>query len=91
MFSFQNADYVQNEAVNLKSKGYVDKAEERRKTKGSDNPYEKDAAPTSSEMYVCFFVYAVSCASTRRMFDPQVFLQREELCTSALSEAFGPI
>ena len=42
-------DYVENkEAVN--NQNYEDKADLRRKTVGSDNPYQKDDAPASVEV-----------------------------------------
>ena len=44
-FLLQNAAYEDNGAV--KNPNYQDRAEERRKTKGSDNPYQADEAPAS--------------------------------------------
>ena len=42
----QNASYVDNKAA-VNNPAYEDKAGERRRTKGSDNPYQKDDAPAS--------------------------------------------
>ncbi|KAK3097623.1 hypothetical protein FSP39_011486 [Pinctada imbricata] len=45
-YGLQNAPYVDNVAA-IKNPTYQDKAEERRRTKGSDNPYIPDEAPAS--------------------------------------------
>ncbi|XP_064608802.1 angiogenic factor with G patch and FHA domains 1-like [Liolophura sinensis] len=45
-YGLDNADYEGNKSA-LNNPSYSDKAEERRKTKGSDNPYQKSEAPAS--------------------------------------------
>ncbi|KAG1677521.1 Angiogenic factor with G patch and FHA domains 1 [Nymphon striatum] len=50
---FINDSYVINKnATDITRRGYVDKAEVRRKNVGSDNPYEKDATPSSTDIAI---------------------------------------
>lgn len=44
-YGLKNAAYEENSAI--KNPNYQDRADERRKTKGSDNPYQVDEAPAS--------------------------------------------
>ncbi|XP_022248590.1 angiogenic factor with G patch and FHA domains 1-like isoform X3 [Limulus polyphemus] len=48
-FGLERSSYQMKQSNTVEKLGYQDRAEHRRKTKGSDNPHEKDATPASMD------------------------------------------
>lgn len=46
-FGLENMNYEEDKSSNIETKGYEDLTKQRQKTKGSDNPYQKDDEPSS--------------------------------------------